>query len=580
MLTTEANSKVTWALTDALRGRFVEPFVASLCLAYVCIKAREKELVDVPNLASFLDECEVPERVRTLILNMFEKEWNAYRSLVASFDLESLRQFMASREADSRRYAYTAPLDIRRLAFKLIDLSHEDTFADFRCDIGSSLITALQEFGVNSADGYESSYEFAPIAEMRLDAIGCASRGNVVMQNLFAVAPNAKKYDKAYCCPPFGTRIMDADIRAYVSDKAALPELRPSCSATWIFALRALDSLNENGKCAMIVNDGSLLNQAELTCRKYLVDRNLVEAVIALPSPIFSGTGVSASIVLLNPSKNDTAVLMVDATQKGRKEKGAVVLSPEEINAIVNAVRNGIADGKIEIKSVAPKAIALDEYILHPRRYINTDLVELEFPNAQPLKNLVSGIRHGSSLTPHALAELTAPEYTMFRYATQANIKDGTIEADATYLKEMPSAKESYCANNEDVILTKAGRPIKSAVVNLGGGERLLVSSNQYIITPNTKVIDPYYLKTFFDSAMGQSVLSQISVGVGMPAIALRDLNEIKIPVLPMETQKRIAATYQARQREVEELRRRLDQSLLALNGVFGEIAAGDGSAS
>ncbi len=580
MRTNEGNSKGTWALMDVLRAKVAKPFVASLCLAYVCIKCREKGLVDVPNLASFLDECGMTGHVRELILGNLEREWNDYRSLVASHDLESLRQFMASSDADSRRYSYSAPHDVQRLAFKLIGLSHEDTFADFRCDIGSSLIMALQEFGVKAADGFEISHEAAPMAEMRLDAVGYASQSDVVMQNLFAVAPNAKKYDKAYCCPPFGTRIMDADIRAYVSDKAALPELRPSCSATWIFALRALDSLNENGKCAMIVNDGSLLNQAELTCRKYLVDRNLVGAVIALPSPIFSGTGVSASIVLLNPSKNDTTVLMVDATQLGRKEKGAVVLSPEEVNAIVNAVRNGIADGNIEVKSVAPKAIALEEYILHPRRYINTDLVELEFPNAQPLKNLVSGIRHGSSLPPHVLAELTAPEYTMFRYATQANIKDGMIEADGTYLKEMPNDKDEYCAKDMDVILTKAGRPIKSAVVNLGIDERLLVSSNQYIITPNTKEIDPYYLKTFFDSAMGQSVLSQISVGVGMPAIALRDLKEIKIPVLPMETQKRIAATYQARQREVEELRRRLDQSLLALNGVFGEIAAGDGSAS
>lgn len=579
MRTNEGNSKGTWALMDVLRAKVAKPFVASLCLAYVCIKCREKGLVDVPNLASFLDEYGVTGHVRELILGNLEREWNDYRSLVASHDLESLRQFMASSDADSRRYSYSAPHDVQCLAFKLIGLSHEDTFADFRCDIGSSLIMALQEFGVKAADGFEISHEAAPMAEMRLDAVGYASKSDVVMQNLFAVAPNAKKYDKAYCCPPFGMRILDKDIRAYVSGKAALPELRPSCSTTWIYALRALDSVNADGQCAMIVNDGSLLNQVELACRKYLVDRNLVEAVISLPFPIFSGTGVSASIVLLNPSKKGSSVLMVDATQLGRKGKGTVALPPEDVNAIVNTVRNGIAEGNIEARGVEPKEIERDKYILHPRRYINTDLVELEFPKTKPLKNLVS-IRQGSSLPSHVLAGLTVPERTMFRYATQANIKDGMIEAEGTYLKEMPDDKGECCAKNMDVILTKAGRPIKSAVVNLGIDERLLVSSNQYIITPNTKVIDPYYLKTFFDSAMGQSVLSQISVGVGMPAIALRDLKEIKIPVLPKETQKRIAATYQARQREVEDLRRRLDQALRALNGVFGEIAASDGDAS
>ena len=63
-----------------------------------------------------------------------------------------------------------------------------------------------------------------------------------------------------------------------------------------------------------------------------------------------------------------------------------------------------------------------------------------------------------------------------------------------------------------------------------------------------------------------------------MPAIALRDLREVMIPVVPMPTQKKIAATYRARLEEVEQLRRRLDQSLCALNGVFEDLVKEDGN--
>jgi type I restriction enzyme M protein len=171
---------------------------------------------------------------------------------------------------------------------------------------------------------------------------------------------------------------------------------------------------------------------------------------------------------------------------------------------------------------------------------------------------------------------LTAPERTPFHYITQANIKDGIIEKAIPSLKSMPPAKAAYCAKNGDIILTKVGRPIKCAVACLNDGEQLLIGSNQYIITPDERRIDPFFLKTFFDSAIGQTVLAQISVGVAQPAIALRDLNEIRIPVVPMEKQKSIALAYRARQDEVEILRRKLDRSLSALNGVFEEMIKED----
>ena len=569
-------NKVGWMLMDASRERFPEPFEASICAAYVILKARERELVDVADISVFLAECGTPKRIRSLICMTIEKAWNLYRPLIASCDVESLKEFLTSDVRDLRRYVVSTPYEIQSLTFKLLGLSPSDAFADFGSDIGNVLINALHDVGVKSALGYEISQETATLAEMRLDAAGYQKKAAVLRQNVFAVNPKDATFDKVFCSPPLGMKFMDDCIRTYVTSKAALPELRPSCSSTWIFALRALDSLKPTGKGVVIVNDGSLFNQTELSCRKYLMDRNLIEAVISLPTPIFAGTGIATSIVLLNPSKKDTSVLMVDASQLGRRGKGLVVLSEREIDQIADIVMSGKQNEGIPYERIEANVVAREEFILHPRRYIKSDVVKLEFPDSKPLKELVVSIRRGSSLTPHELSILTAPERTPFHYITQANIKDGIIEKDIPSLKSMPPAKAAYCAKNGDIILTQVGRPIKCAVACLNDGEQLLIGSNQYIITPDERRIDPFFLKTFFDSAIGQTVLAQISVGVAQPAIALRDLNEIRIPVVPMEKQKSIALAYRARQDEVEILRRKLDRSLSALNGVFEEMIKED----
>lgn len=559
-------------LAEASRGRFADPFVASLCAAYVILHARKKDLVDVEDLNAFLKTCDIPEHIGSLVRMIIGKAWDVYRPLITSCDVESLMAFMVSDGFETRRYAISTPLVIQRLAFKLLGLSNKDTFVDYGCDTGNVLITSLREFGVKFSCGYEIAQEAATIAEMRLDSIGRISESRIVRQNVFAADFREPKFTKFYCCPPFGMKFMDEFIREYMASKPALPELRPSCSATWVFALRALDSLDANGKGAMIVNDGALFNQVELPCRKYLLERNLIEAVISLPSPTFSTTGVSASLVIFNPAKSDSSVLMVDASLMGDRGKGSVELSEHDIDAIVGTVREGGLNSSLPSSRIRREELECEEYILHPRRYIKPSVAAHSFSKVKPLKDFVVSIRRGSSLTSKELLGLTVSESTPFHYITQANIKDGIIEEGIPSLKTMPPAKSAYCAKDGDVILTKAGRPIKCAVVCIDSGEQILVSGNQYIITLDTKRMNPFFLKTFFDSEVGQASLSQISVGAAMPAIALRDLNEVKIPIVPMAMQNKIAETYKARQDSVASLRRKLNRSLSELNGVFDEL--------
>jgi type I restriction enzyme M protein len=64
---------------------------------------------------------------------------------------------------------------------------------------------------------------------------------------------------------------------------------------------------------------------AEQKIRKYLVDNNYVDAVIQLPPDLFFGTTIATCIIVLKKSKNDNAVLFIDASaefvRSGNKNK-------------------------------------------------------------------------------------------------------------------------------------------------------------------------------------------------------------------------------------------------------------------
>lgn len=125
--------------------------------------------------------------------------------------------------------------------------------------------------------------------------------------------------------------------------------------------------------------------------------------------------------------------------------------------------------------------------------------------------------------------------------------------------------------NNNDLILSKIGVPHKIAVAAVKEGQQILASGNLYIIEIDEKKADPYYLRAFFESERGSAILKSITHGVAIQTIAADDLKNIRIPLLPMEEQKRIARKYCAEMDEIAILKRKIARTEERLHGVFDE---------
>lgn len=52
---------------------------------------------------------------------------------------------------------------------------------------------------------------------------------------------------------------------------------------------------------------------AEEKIRRYLVERNVVDAVIALAPDLFFGTNIATCVLILRKNKSDSRVLFIDA---------------------------------------------------------------------------------------------------------------------------------------------------------------------------------------------------------------------------------------------------------------------------
>lgn len=128
--------------------------------------------------------------------------------------------------------------------------------------------------------------------------------------------------------PPYSIR-WDGDANPLlINDPRFTPAgvLAPKSKADLAFTMHILSWLAVDGTAAIVEFPGVLYRGgAEQKIRKYLIDNNYVDAVIQLPPDLFFGTSIATCIVVLKKSKNDNAVLFIDASAEfvrtGNKNK-------------------------------------------------------------------------------------------------------------------------------------------------------------------------------------------------------------------------------------------------------------------
>ncbi|MXO66583.1 type I restriction-modification system subunit M [Altericroceibacterium endophyticum] len=126
-----------------------------------------------------------------------------------------------------------------------------------------------------------------------------------------------KKFDAIVSNPPYSVRWAGSDDPTLINDDRFAPAgvLAPKSKADFAFVLHALHYLSARGRAAIVCFPGIFYRGgAEQKIRKYLVDSNVVETVIALAPNLFFGTTIAVNILVLAKNKSDTKIQFIDAS--------------------------------------------------------------------------------------------------------------------------------------------------------------------------------------------------------------------------------------------------------------------------
>lgn len=207
------------------------------------------------------------------------------------------------------------------------------------------------------------------------------------------------QFDIVVMNPPYSDKKWNSreDIPLKVNDPrfADFGVLPPSSKGDFAYLMHGLYHLGQKGTMAIVLPHGVLFRGgAEAEIRKRLVDKNQIDAIIGLPSNLFTNTGIPVCIIILKKNRTlGEPIQIIDASKNFVKVGKNNVLQEKDIAKIVDAYMY-----KIEIAGYSHVTtideIKKNEYNLNIPRYVedvNKDIpqdVEAHVYGGIPHKNL------------------------------------------------------------------------------------------------------------------------------------------------------------------------------------------------
>lgn len=151
--------------------------------------------------------------------------------------------------------------------------------------------------------------------------------------------------------------------------------LPPRGYADLAFLQHMIAVLKQDGKAGIVLPHGTLFRSStESVIRKGLLEADIVEGIVGLPSALFYNTGIPASIWIINKNKTEAQkgkVTIIDASADFKEGKNQNELLEDHINKIVTAY-DGATDIDKYMRIVPIAEITENDYNLNISRYIDT----------------------------------------------------------------------------------------------------------------------------------------------------------------------------------------------------------------
>lgn len=148
--------------------------------------------------------------------------------------------------------------------------------------------------------------------------------------------------------------------------------IAPKSKADYAFLLHDLYHLKPDGIMTIVLPHGVLFRGGEEgNIRKNLIEQNNIDAIIGLPANIFFGTGIPTIVMVLRQKRENTDVLIIDASKGFTKEGKNNKLRACDIRKIVDTIKSR-KDVEKYSKVVSLEDIRANDYNLNIPRYVDS----------------------------------------------------------------------------------------------------------------------------------------------------------------------------------------------------------------
>ncbi len=148
--------------------------------------------------------------------------------------------------------------------------------------------------------------------------------------------------------------------------------IAPKSKADYAFLLHELYHLKPDGIMTIVLPHGVLFRGGEEgNIRKNLIEQNNIDVIIGLPANIFFGTGIPTIVMVLRQKRENTDVLIIDASKGFTKEGKNNRLRACDIRKIVDTIKSRNDIEKYS-KVVSLKDIRANDYNLNIPRYVDS----------------------------------------------------------------------------------------------------------------------------------------------------------------------------------------------------------------
>ncbi len=289
-------------------------------------------------------------------------------------------------DAGKKGGEFYTPRMVVRLIVELLQPKQGMRICDPTCGSGGMLVECghyLERHQQNpknlSLFGQEKNLGTWAICKMNMLLHGFGSakieKGDTIRDPKLLEGGALRVFDRVIANPPFsldewGREVAEHD--AYGRFRFGVP---PKGKGDLAFVQHMIASMNKTGMAGVVMPHGVLFRgAAEGEIRKGILQEDLLEAVIGLPSNLFYGTGIPAAVLVFNrskPAERKGKVLFVDAS-RDFKQGGTQNYLREEDVARIAASFQKFCDVEKFASVVSMEDIERNEFNLNISRYVET----------------------------------------------------------------------------------------------------------------------------------------------------------------------------------------------------------------